>query len=102
MKKSRLYVSTSYFESFHIAILEALSCGLDVIAYDLPVYEQTYGKLIDYVKISKKQKFAEKIKIYLSNNSIKFNDTKKIDEFIRKYDWNQISEEVYHYLMKLK
>ena len=102
MKKSRLYVSTSYFESFHIAVMEALTCGLDVIAYDLPVYHQTYGNLLDYVELANKNKFADRIRDYLQQKNQNDVDNTKIDEFIEKFDWDYISDQVYSNLKNIK
>ncbi len=38
LKASKLFVFLSYDDSFPIAILEAIACGLPIVAYDLPIF----------------------------------------------------------------
>ena len=96
MKSSRLFLSTSYFESFHIAVMEAAACGLSIIAYDLPVYRQIYGDILHYVKLSEKKIFADQIKVLLENDSKREKDVKNMNEFILDFDWDTISEQVWN------
>jgi glycosyltransferase involved in cell wall biosynthesis len=38
LRQARVFLMTSYYESYGIVIVEALDSGLPVVAYDLPVY----------------------------------------------------------------
>ena len=38
LQRARVFLMPSTFESFGLVILEAMKCGLPVVAYDLPVY----------------------------------------------------------------
>ena len=51
IKKSKLLVFPSHYESFGMVALEALACGVPVVAYDLKIYQEIYGdKLITVPK----------------------------------------------------
>ena len=102
MKKSRLFLSTSYFESFHIALMEAIACGLDIIAYDLPVYHQIYGNLIDYVKLGNKEEYAKRIESFSYHGGKQADGSIQRDDFIDKFDWNNIAEQVYSIIENIK
>jgi len=44
MKGSKVFLLPSYYESWSHVAMEAMACGLPVIAYDLPVYRDIYTK----------------------------------------------------------
>ena len=47
LKASKVLLFTSHYESFGMVALEALACGVPVVAYDLEVYREVFeGKLI--------------------------------------------------------
>jgi len=98
MKRSRLFLSTSYFESFHIAVMEAAACGLTVIAYDLPVYNQIYGSILSYVRIGDKKRYAEKIIYYVDTDEERKKTKENMVDFIADFDWDSIAEHVYKQL----
>ncbi len=102
MKKSRLFLSTSYFESFHIAVMEALACGNNIIAYDLPVYHQIYGNQLEYVKLGNVEEYVDRIDSYLHPKGKQVDNSIKRDEFINKFDWNNIADQVYSTLKNIK
>lgn len=90
MKKSKLFVYPSYQESWGIVIAEAMACGLPVVTYDLPVYNEIYDNHIFAVELMDTRKMAEKIVDILGNYKEyeKMADERKV--FISKYDWANI------------
>lgn len=58
MKASRLFLFPSYYESWGHVAVEAMACGLPVIAYDLPVYRDIYPKGMITVPIGNEKAFS--------------------------------------------
>lgn len=67
MKSSKIFVFPSYYESWGVAVAEALACGLPVVAYDQPVYREVFGNAIIGVKIGEIREMATKIIHILKN-----------------------------------
>jgi glycosyltransferase involved in cell wall biosynthesis len=70
MKKSRIFVFPSYDEAFALAVCEAMACGLPVIAYDLPQFEELYRKGMIRVERGNVEKFALAVKRLLGNRDM--------------------------------
>jgi glycosyltransferase involved in cell wall biosynthesis len=69
MKESEIFTFPSYYESWNRAICEAMACGLPVVAYDLPVYKDSYPKGIITVPVGDKKAFDSKIMRLLDNRA---------------------------------
>jgi glycosyltransferase involved in cell wall biosynthesis len=50
-KSSKVFIFPSVYEGFGIAVAEALSYGLPVVAWDLPVYDEIWGKSVALRKV---------------------------------------------------
>jgi glycosyltransferase involved in cell wall biosynthesis len=61
IKKSKIVVFPSYYESFGMVIAESLACGTPVIAYDLDIYSKIYGSAIIKVKKGNKRLLSKTI-----------------------------------------
>ena len=61
MKKSKFFVYPSYYESQGVVLLEALSCGLVVLAYDIPIYRDFFEGDIFISELYDIDKFANKL-----------------------------------------
>lgn len=93
LKSSKIFVFPSHEEGFGISILEAMTCGLPVVAYDLSTYKSIYGNNILKVPIGDFKQFAENILKLLNEKQIRDDIGLKGQEFIQKYDWDEIAEE---------
>lgn len=60
MKASKLFLLPSYYESWGHVAMEAMACGLPVIAYDLPVYRDMYTGGMIRVPIGDEKALARK------------------------------------------
>jgi len=72
--KASIYLMTSRFEAFPMVLLEAMSCGLPVIAYDCPdgpreiIQDGVNGFLIENGNVSR---MAEKLLLLISDDELR-------------------------------
>ena len=102
IKSSRIFVFLSVAETWGIASIEGLACGLPVVAYDLPVYKENIKdcESVFLVQISNYHKAADKIIQLLSedeNTLAKLSESAK--KFSHKFDWNIRAKNFFHHLI---
>ena len=104
MKRASIYAMTSYSEGFPFVLIEAMSCGLPVVAYDVRVgpraiiYNNFNGILVednDYKRFSKVLTELienEQMRIDFSKNAIErakdFSESKLMEKWISIIDKN--------------
>jgi len=99
LKSSRFFVFPSIDESWGIALMEALACGLPVIAYDLDTYKNIYpDELIERVPVGDAGKFLSSIKKIASSENTAENSRKRID-FAKEFNWTDVIEKEYSSIM---
>lgn len=102
MKKSLLYAMTSYTEAFPYVLIEAMSAGLPVVAYDVrvgPGAIVTEGETGFLIKDGNKKEFGNKMKRILEDDLLRMklaeNAQKKAQFFSEKAvmpDWINVLE----------
>ena len=99
IKSSKIFIFPSYNESFGIALLEAVSCGLPSFAYNLKAYKQIYknNEVLTF-PIGDFKKMALSIIKTLSNKDFK---NPKGQLLLNNYSWPKIAQIEYHSLLKL-
>ncbi|MGC9086600.1 MAG: glycosyltransferase family 4 protein [Thermoproteota archaeon] len=68
-KSSKVFIFPSVYEGFGIAVAEALSYGLPVVAWNLPVYDEIWGKSVALrrVRLGDYNSFAKEAVFTLEN-----------------------------------
>jgi len=94
MKSSRVFVFPSSEEGYAISILEALACGLAVVAWDLPVYRHVYGDRIVRVPMGRTDIFADRVRELLSNDKAREDLSRAGIAFARENDWDVIASQM--------
>ena len=89
-KSSKCFLFLSESESFGIALLEAVCCGLPAFVYNLSPYKHIYKN--NEVIISKKHDYksvAEKVIQLFENKNF---ENKKGKLLVNKYSWDKIAK----------
>ena len=92
VKSSKVFISPSHEEGFGIAILEAMACGLPVVAWDLPVYREVFPKGIIRVPENDISRFASVIIELLEDENKRKLLVEDAKNQAKEYDWNEIAE----------
>lgn len=67
LKEGRIFVFPSSDESWGVAVMEALACGLPIVVYDLSVYQNIYGNLLHKIELHNIENFSAKVIELLDN-----------------------------------
>jgi glycosyltransferase involved in cell wall biosynthesis len=92
LKSSQVFVFPSHEEGFGIAILEAMACGLPVVAWDLPVYKHLFSGGILYVPITNINKFSSQITQLLQNKKFRDLLSNQAIHVSKCYSWDTIAK----------
>jgi glycosyltransferase involved in cell wall biosynthesis len=90
LKKAHVFIFPSYEEGFGIAIVEALACGLPVVAWNLPVYQELFGDVVRTTRKGDKDSIASLI-IEDIGKSVNPARKDRLINCAKKYEWNQVA-----------
>ncbi len=93
LKRAKVFVFPSHEEGFGIVIAEAISCGLPVVGWNLPVFDEVFGKGMVKVAMGDKEGFAGEIMHLLKDQDYSGKLVKEGQEFIGRYDWDRVVQE---------
>lgn len=99
LKSSKVFLCPSYYESFAIVIAEAMACGLPVVAYNLPVYNDIYGEHISKATLGNVDQFADAVVSFLDDVKLRTDFGLKGQKFIQRYDWAEIAAREYQLMV---
>lgn len=100
VKNSKLFLFPSHEEGFGIVIAEAMACGIPVIVWNLPVYNELFEDYLIKIEENNLVKFAEKVVALLSDENKVKNISAAAKEFVKKYNWDQIARRHFEILDK--
>ncbi|MFC1700339.1 glycosyltransferase family 4 protein [Patescibacteria group bacterium] len=92
VSKAKLFLLPSYEENWAIVIGEAMASGTTVVTYDLPELREVWGNNLFFVPVGDTQEFAKKILELLEDSAQRQEIRDKALEYVKKYDWKNISE----------
>ncbi len=92
--KSKVFLMTSFYESFGIVNLEAMKNAIPVVAYDLPVYS-TFEKGMVKVPLANKNRMAEEVVRLLKDPSYYSKTSKDAEKFAMDFSWERTGDEIY-------
>ena len=98
ISQAKIFLMTSYFESYWLVNIEAMKYWLPVIAYNLPVFE-IFKKWMIKISILDNNIFSKEILKMLEDKNYYEKKSKEALEFASNYSWEKTGEEIYN-LMK--
>lgn len=96
---SRVFIFPSYLEGWGIAIAEAMSCGLPVVAYKLPVYQEVFKDKLITVRLGDIDAMAKHVIFLLKNPKIANKIGEEGRTFIKRYEWKKIAIRELNYIL---
>lgn len=94
LKQSRIFLMTSCYESFGLVNLEAMKCGLPVVAYNLPVFE-VFNKGMIKVDILDNKKLADEALRLINDREYYEKISSDALRFSGDFSWEKTGEEIY-------
>jgi len=94
LKSSKILLFPSLFEGNPIVPLEAMACGLPVVAYDLPVFKEMYDKGIIAVPMRETKKFAQVVLDLLSDEAKYKEISRQALEMASQYQWDLVTRDL--------
>lgn len=91
LKSSKVFVSPSHEEGFGIAVLEAMACGLPVVAWDLPVYQEIFKEGMIRISLGDHEAFAAAVVNLLGNEEKRAEMGQEAKSLAQEYDWEQVA-----------
>lgn len=91
--QSRIFLFPSHYESFGLVALEAMQCGLPVVAYDLPPF-QVFKRGMLKVPILNNQKMAQEILKLLEDSGYYAKIKNEAIGFSSDFSWEKTGEEI--------
>ncbi|NIM46333.1 MAG: glycosyltransferase, partial [Nitrososphaeria archaeon] len=94
IKQSRVFIFPSHEEGWGIAICEAMACGLPVVAYDLPVYDEVFFGGLVQIKKGDVESFARKTLELLEGGNGEYTRlSREALQVAAKYNWEQVARD---------
>jgi len=100
LKESKIVIFLSKIEGWGLVSLEGLACGLPVVAYNLPIYQENIKNCssIFLVPIGDYKAAARKVASLLKEKNLKKYEMAG-KKFVRQFDWNEIAEREYQIII---
>lgn len=93
-KRCDIYVTPAYTESFAHPLVEAMSCGLPVVASDLPVHREVCGKSALFFSRFSEQQLADRISQLARSSELRQELGKQSLERSSCFSWEQHTAEI--------
>jgi glycosyltransferase involved in cell wall biosynthesis len=102
LKKSKLFLYPSYYDANPISTVEAIACGLPIVAYELPIFLEHYPKeLAEFVPKGNIEIFSQKVVAILTDQKKR----EKMSDFgikwTKRISWKSIFERQEEVILKI-
>jgi len=100
LKSSKVFLFPSSYESFGLVAAEAMACGLPVVAYDLPIYQDIYPQGMVKVPLGNYHLFADQVIKLLQNGQLRRDLGKQARENAKRFSWEKTAEQIWKEVSK--
>lgn len=94
IKSAKVCIFPSFYESFGMVILEAMSCGVPVVAYDLPVYRRIYTRGLALAPVGDIRKMADIVIDLLKNDAKREALAEEALAMSRHFSWDKTADDI--------
>lgn len=91
LKTSSVMIAPSYEEGWGITICEAFACGLPVVAYDLPVYEEVFPLVLRTAPLGDREAFGRQVVELLRDRETAARLARAGRALVARYDWEALA-----------
>ncbi len=92
LKASKVFVFPSHEEGFGIAPLEAQTCGLSVVAWNLPVFSEVFPKGMVRVPLNDIAEFAQAVTKLLKDSQLHSQLAMESLHNCKRFSWDNMAE----------
>lgn len=92
LKSSKVLIFPSYYESFGMVALEAMSCSVPVVAYDLPVLREIYTKGMLRVPIGDIEGMAQNVISLITDEDKRRIVSQEALELSGQFTWDKTAQ----------
>lgn len=87
-RRARAFLFPSHEEGFGMAVLDALSLGLPVVAWRLPALQEHFGEAVDTVDEGDLEAFARRVAALITDDDLFTSRQDLAVEVTQRFDWN--------------
>lgn len=92
LKASSVLITPSYEEGWGITICEAFACGVPVVAYDLPVYEEVFPRVLRTAPLGDREAFGRQVVDLLRDREAAGRLAGAGRALVARYDWEALAQ----------
>lgn len=92
LKSAKFLLMPSYYESWGMVAIEAMTCGLPVVAYDLPVFREIFPQGMVRVPIGDTNAMADAVLALMTRPEQAERLAREAVSHARKHDWGAIAD----------
>ncbi|MSS70591.1 MAG: glycosyltransferase [Candidatus Latescibacteria bacterium] len=91
LKASSVLIAPSYEEGWGITICEAFACGIPVVAYDLPVYDEVFPLVLHTAPLGDRETFGKRVVELLRDRETAACLARAGRAWVARYDWEALA-----------
>ncbi len=92
LKTCSVLIHPSYEEGWGITICEAFACGVPVVAYDLPVYDEVFPLVLRTAPLGDREAFGRRVVELLRDREAASDLARAGRALVARYDWETLAQ----------